>query len=284
MAKMIIGILGGVCGSWSIGVFFMMPYLAPAQISSVEEKLTGRNHSAMYFAGNALATSIVGAISGNLVYEYIKNVFFSKEHGFVWATSSNEAYELLYGAAATDEVVATSIFNFGNLLVPFIVSITCILGVILAFKLPKDFTPTILAEEYKKLDPNVDVSIIEKEETPKDRTEVIFVQVGLSVLSGFIFAFIWTGMLINALKEFKSKFKTFVPFLLSCFVPFAAIYFNLKFRQIIIDEAEKCGANVKINKIVLIITSIIFPILPLNIVSLALLQNGINKLYVAKDN
>ena len=91
-------------------------------------------------------------------------------------------------------------------------------------------------------------------------------------------------MLINALKEFKSKFKTFVPFLLSCFVPFAAIYFNLKFRQIIIDEAEKCGANVKINKIVLIITSIIFPILPLNIVSLALLQNGINKLYVAKDN
>ncbi len=284
MAKMIIGIIGGVCGSWSIGVFFMMPYLAPAQISSVEEKLTGRNHSAMYFAGNALATSIVGAISGNLVYEYIKNVFFSKEHGFVWATSSTEAYELLYGASATDEAVATSIFNFGNLLVPFIVSITCLLGVALAFKLPKDFTPSILAEEYKKLDPNVDVSVLEKEEPPKDRTEVIFVQVGLSVLSGFIFAFIWTGMLIKALKEFKSKFKTFVPFLLSCFVPFAAIYFNLKFRQIIIDEAEKCGANVKINKIVLIITSIVFPILPLNLVSLALLQNGINKLYIAKDN
>jgi hypothetical protein len=74
--KMIIGIIGGLSASWSIGAFFMMPYLAPAQISSVEEKLTGKNHSAMYFAGNAVTTSIVGAISGNLVYEYIKNIFY----------------------------------------------------------------------------------------------------------------------------------------------------------------------------------------------------------------
>ena len=224
MAKMIIGIVGGICGSWSIGVFFMMPYLAPAQISSVEEKLTGRNHSAMYFAGNALTTSIVGAISGNLVYEYIKNVFFSREHGFIWATSSKEAYELLYGATAADEVIATSVFNLGNLLVPFIVSITCILGVILAFKFPKDFTPAILAEEYKKLDPNVDVSVLEKEEVRNDRTEIVFVQIGLSVLSGFIFSFIWTGLLIHSLKEFKSKFKALVPFLLSCFVKHICFY------------------------------------------------------------
>ena len=41
-AKMLIGIVGGLCGSWSIGAFFMMPYLAPAQISGVEEKLTGK--------------------------------------------------------------------------------------------------------------------------------------------------------------------------------------------------------------------------------------------------
>ncbi|MBE6595928.1 MAG: MFS transporter, partial [Ruminococcaceae bacterium] len=63
----VIGCAGGVCGSWAIGAFFMMPYLAPAQISSVEVKLTGKNHSAMYFAANAVTTSIVGAISGSLV-------------------------------------------------------------------------------------------------------------------------------------------------------------------------------------------------------------------------
>jgi Na+/melibiose symporter-like transporter len=65
----VISIAGGIMGSWAIGAFFMMPYLAPAQVSAVEEKLTGKNHSAMYFAANALVTSIVGAVSGTLVYD-----------------------------------------------------------------------------------------------------------------------------------------------------------------------------------------------------------------------
>lgn len=290
MAKMIIGAVGGVCGSWSIGVFFMMPYLAPAQISSVEEKLTGKNHSAMYFAGNAVATSIVGAISGNLVYEYIKNVFIAKGKGLVWAEAAEGmsapavAYQALFGSAGTEAEVASSIFNFGNLLVPFIVSFTCILGVILAAKLPKDFTPGILAAEYKRLDPGVDITEFENYQEKKDRTEIIFVQVGLSILSGFIFGFVWSGLLINSLKEFKEKFRMLLPYLVSCLVPFASIYFNLKLRQIIVDEGERCGAQVKISKAALIITSIIFPILPLNVIGLALLQNGVNKLYKAKDN
>ena len=65
--QMIIGCIGGVIGSWAIGSFFMMPYLIPAQISSVEEKLTGKNHSAMYFAAQAFTTSIVSAIARSLV-------------------------------------------------------------------------------------------------------------------------------------------------------------------------------------------------------------------------
>jgi hypothetical protein len=74
-----IGCIGGVMGSWSIGAFFMMPYLVPAQVSSVEEKLTGKNHSAMYFAAQALISSIVSAISGSLIYEWIKMLFISKD-------------------------------------------------------------------------------------------------------------------------------------------------------------------------------------------------------------
>ncbi len=288
-AKLIIGAIGGVCGSWSIGVFFMMPYLAPAQISSVEEKLTGKNHSAMYFAGNAVATSIVGAISGNLVYEYIKNVFIAKGKGLVWAEAAEGmsapavAYQSLFGAAGTEAEVASAVFNFGNLMVPFIVSLTCILGVILARKLPKDFTPAILAAEYKRLDPTVDITEFENYQEKKERAEIIFVQVGLSILSGFIFGFVWSGLLINSLKEFKAKFKMLLPYLVSCLIPFASIYFNLKFRQIILDEAKNIGADVKLSKAALIISSLIFPVLPLNVIGLAILQNGVNKLYKAKE-
>lgn len=92
----VIGILGGVCASWAIGAFFMLPFHITAQISSVEEKLTKKNHSAMYFAGNAVATTIVGALSGSVVYEYIKMLFFSTEKGgIVWAEDFEAAAQLL---------------------------------------------------------------------------------------------------------------------------------------------------------------------------------------------
>ena len=287
-AKMIIGAIGGICGSWSIGVFFMMPYLAPAQISSVEEKLTGKNHSAMYFAGNAVATSIVGAISGNLVYEYIKNIFIVKDKGLVWAeasgsfSASDAAYKALVGVNGSAEEVAQSVFNFGNLLVPFIVCITCVLGFFLAFKLPKDFTPSILAREFKEKDPSLDISEFEKEEKKPERGEIIFVQVGLSILSGFIFGFIWLGFLLKSLKEFTHGFKAAIPYIISAVIPFASIYYVLKFRKIIVEESEALGIIAKPSKGLLIITSVIFPILPLNIIGLAVLQSGVNKLYKAK--
>ena len=286
--KIIIGIVGGICGSWSIGVFFMMPYLAPAQISSVEEKLTGKNHSAMYFAGNAVVTSIVGAISGNLVYEYIKNVFLAKGKGLVWAEATEGlsapevAYKALFGAEGTAEQVSSSIFNFGNLIVPFIVCITCVAGFFIAYKLPRDFTPTILAAEFAAMDPTVDTTSISDESAAKERTEIIFVQIGLSVLSGFIFGFIWSGLLMKSVKEFKANFKTAVSYLLAALIPFASIFVSLKMRDAIISEAKSRGIEVSVSKWALIVTSVIFPILPVNVVGLALLQSGVNKLYAAK--
>ena len=286
--KILIGVVGGICGSWSIGVFFMMPYLAPAQISSVEEKLTGKNHSAMYFAGNAVATSIVGAISGNLVYEYIKNIFFAKGKGMVWAeaaeglSASEVAYKTLFGVEGTATEVASSVFNFGNLLVPFIVCITCVIGFFVAFKLPKDFTAPILAKEFARLDPTVDISVIGDEDHKVEKQEIIFVQVGLSVLSGFIFGFIWYGMLLRAIKELKHSFKTVLPFLVSCFVPFASIYFALKMRKAILEEAEAVGVKASICPILLVVSSIVLPIAPVNVVALALLQKGMNQIYAAK--
>ena len=287
-AKMVIGVIGGLCGSWSIGAFFMMPYLAPAQISSVEEKLTGRNHSAMYFAGNAVTTSIVGAVSGNLVYEYIKNIFMAKGKGLVWAeategmSASEAAYLKLFGTQGTASDVASSVFNFGNLIVPFIVAITCIAGFFLAFKMPRNFTPRILAEEFRAMDPNLDISMIE-EEPKEERSEIIFVQIGLSVLSGFIFGFIWSGILMKSVKNYRKDFKILPAYLLSCLIPFVQIAYILRMRKLILETAKEKGVAVKLSAVPLVITSLIFPVLFTNVISLALMQRAMNRILENED-
>jgi hypothetical protein len=256
----------------------------------------------MYFAGNAVATAIIGAISGNLIYEYIKNIFYVKGHGLTWAEAGvfgktgihlsaseaaymkfNDNYNVLnFIAESTPTEVAANVFNFGNLIVPFIVSITCILGVFLAFRLPKDFTQPVLAEAFRELDPTVDTSAIETREEKDGKGEIIFVQVGLSVLSGFIFGFIWSGLLLRSVKELRSGFKALVPYLVSAVIPFASIYFALKTRSAILEEAEAVGANVSISRAALIVSGLLLPILPVNVIALSLLQNGVNKLYTAK--
>jgi Na+/melibiose symporter-like transporter len=280
--KIAIGILGGLGASWSIGAFFMMPYLAPAQISCVEERLTGKNHSAMYFAGNAVATSIVGAVSGSLVYEYVKNIFLSKEKGFTWATNSSEAYRKLYGLAADAAVSAeeaATVYNFANLVVPFIVCITCVIGFFLAFKLPRDFTPAVLARQFKEFDPTLDISEIEAEEVKTDKEEIIFVQVGLSILSGFIFGFIWTGLLLGSIRKLTGKLKSLPWWLLSCLIPFGQIITIIKLRRLILDKAAEEGKQVKLPLLPLILLSCVFFILPINVITLAVLQSAVNRLY-----
>lgn len=275
MLQYIIACTGSVCGSWAIGAFFMMPYLAPSQIASVEQKLTGRNHSAMYFAANAVTTSIVGAISGSLVYEYIKNLFISKEaSGVVWAQSAEgAAAEFGFG---TD---ISSVFNLGNLLVPFIVCASCLGGFFLAFKMPKDYTPDVLAREFKSMDPSLDISEFENAEVKQEKKEVIFVQIGLSILSGFIFGFIWLAFVLKSAKELAGTKKRLLLWALSCFIPFAQIFALLKLRKDILSAAEKKGVDMKISRATIVISSILLPIAPMNIVALAVLQSKINKLY-----
>lgn len=281
--KIAIGIAGGLCASWSIGVFFMMPYLAPAQISSVEEQLTGKNHSAMYFAGNAVTTSVVGAISGSLIYEYIKNIFITKDHfGFAWATDSETAYRKLFEVGDTVEVTAeqlTQVFNLGNLIVPFIVCLTCIIGFFLAYKLPRDFTPALLAKEFKENDPSLDITDLEKEGPVEEKGEILFVQIGLSVLSGFLFGFLWSAFLLRSIKELTGKGKTLPAYLLACFVPFGGIFVLLKMRGTLLEAAKAKGIDLRIPTGLLMASSVVFPLLPLNLVGLVLLQHKVNKLY-----
>ena len=273
--QMLIGCIGGVSGSWAIGSFFMMPYLVPSQISSVEEKLTGRNHSAMYFAANAVTTSIVGAISGSLVYENIKMLFISKgASGVVYATNTAEA-------ASKFGLDTSNVFNLGTLMVPFIVCIVCILGVILAFRMPKDFSPELVAKELKKMDPSLDISNIPVDVDENGKGEFLPVMVGLSILSGFIFGFIWTAYLFKSVREQTKSFKAKLAWLLGCIIPFGGIISSLKAFDAMKAEADKKGLKITGNRAVLAISCIILPILPVNMIALCILQKNANKLLEA---
>ncbi|HOP10978.1 MAG TPA: MFS transporter [Oscillospiraceae bacterium] len=126
-AQVVIGCIGGVMSSFSIGAFFAMPYIVPTQLAAVELELTGKNRSASYFAMQALFTSLAAAISTGVVYEYIKGL----------------TADQLFGITAP----AGEPFKLGLMFVPIIVCVTCLLGWALAFKMHKTYTKEIVAKE-----------------------------------------------------------------------------------------------------------------------------------------
>lgn len=267
----IIACVGGLCGSWGIGAFFMMSYLVPAQVSSVEEKVTGKNHSAMYFAAQAVCTSIIGAIASGLVYENIKMLFITKgQAGVVYAPNFEEAANL-FGTTIDN------VFNLGTLIIPFIVCAVCVAGFFLAFRMPKDYTPEYAARELKRQDPSLDISHIEEEKEEKnERGEIVFVQVALSILSGFIFGFIWQGLLLKTLKQFKLIKNNWLEYLLCALIPFYSVYFVYKTNKKLQEIANQKGIKLKATSSLFCLFGLILPILPVNVVALSTIQNNIN--------
>jgi hypothetical protein len=153
-----------------------------------------------------------------------------------------------------------------------------------AFKMPKDYTPKVLAEEFKKFDPSLDISGIEDEMAEKtEKGEIIFVQIALSILSGFIFGFIWLAFLFRTIKkDISGKGNTLVRWLLSALVPFAGIFIMLKLRKELLSVAADKGVKVTLPAWLLVCVSVIFPILPINLVALSLIQHAVNKIYAAE--
>ena len=287
LPKIIIGAVGGVCGSWAIGAFFMMPLLVPAQISSVEERLTGKNHSAMYFAVQALISSIVSSISGALVYENIKMLYVSKKFDkIVSAVIPEGSNEIDFGATADRLGVASDeIFNFGLVLIPFIVSAVCIIGIIISSRWPKNFSHKEVAKALKKQDPSIDISAVLAEPDEfevEEKGETIFVQVGLSILSGFIFGFIWVAFLLKSVKELIGRGKSALMWALACFVPFAGAFVAVKMHKELSEKAEKLGVKLVGNNVLFAVLSVIFPLLPLNVITLAFIQKNVNAIYNAE--
>jgi len=129
MPRLIIGCIGGVLGSFAIGAFFAMPYIIPSQIAAMEIELTGKDHTAMYFATQALTTSIVGAVATGLVYEYVK--------GF-------QVPKVIEGVE-----IAGEFWRSGVSIVPLIVSVMCIAGALICFKMPKHYTAEVVKESIE---------------------------------------------------------------------------------------------------------------------------------------
>ena len=65
LSPILIGIIAGGIASFSIGVFFTIPYAFPAQIAATEAQETGRDRAGMYFAVQGVINQFMGSLAGS---------------------------------------------------------------------------------------------------------------------------------------------------------------------------------------------------------------------------
>ncbi len=63
----VVGIIAGLIGSFSIGAFFTIPYAFPAHIAAVEAEQTHKNRAGMFFAVQGLINQFVGSLAGSVL-------------------------------------------------------------------------------------------------------------------------------------------------------------------------------------------------------------------------
>lgn len=285
LLKIIIGCIGGVIGSWAIGSFFMMPYMIPAQISSVEEKLTGKNHSAMYFAGQALTTSIIGAIASSIVWGNIKGIFIDHNFNITFADNFSQAalnlgfiqnieQAMVDGKLA--DVVISNVFNLGTLLVPIFVSLFCVIGFIVSFKMPKHFSPKEVSHELgldKEYEENK--HLFPEENTKPYSDESIGVNIALFILSGGIFGFVWQYTIMNSIYSLsKYRFKVLHFILGALFFPYVGVTL-FRLNKKLVKAAKEKGVKC----VDLSVLHLILGLFGLNVISLIIMQRHLNKLH-----
>jgi len=67
ISPIIVGIIAGGIASFSIGVFFTIPYAFPAQIAATDAKETGRDRAGMYFAVQGVINQFMGSLAGSVL-------------------------------------------------------------------------------------------------------------------------------------------------------------------------------------------------------------------------
>lgn len=157
--RIIIGCIGSTIGSFAIGAFFATPYMIPSQIAAMEYKITGKDHTAMYFAVQNLAASAVAAVSTGLVYEYVKNITVPK---------------VIDGVAVPGEE-----WKVGVSLIPVVVTVMCIVGIFACSKMPRFYDEDAvrasltqaLGEEHMTVESAIPVAPIDASPANADATE-----------------------------------------------------------------------------------------------------------------
>ena len=277
--KVIIGAIGGVVGSWALGAFFMMPLLIPSSISATEEKLTGVNQSAMYFAGQALFTCVIGAIATG-VYDAIKNLFIPRNFSKVVLVDTALMEEVgvftsREAAAAYMGLPVEEVFCLGTMLVPIIVSICCVLGFFLAKKMCKNYEPQEIAadlgmsdiyEQKKDLFPVVDVK--------ESKRENVGVNIGIWVLSGSIFGIVWRYLIMKRVNEFsESKIPTWLWIVSIPVFPLSGVLMYMSAKKIK-ARCDELGIECKDMSTL----SLVFGLLGLGLVAYIVQQIKLNKI------
>ena len=62
-----VGVIAGGIASFSIGVFFTIPYAFPAQIAATEAVQTGKDRAGMYFAVQGVINQFMGGLAGSVL-------------------------------------------------------------------------------------------------------------------------------------------------------------------------------------------------------------------------
>ncbi len=74
----LLGAIAGFFGSYSIGVFFTVPYAIPAQIAAEEAAVTGKNRAAMYLAVQGVVNQIAGSLAGVLLIGNVAQIMLGR--------------------------------------------------------------------------------------------------------------------------------------------------------------------------------------------------------------
>ncbi len=67
ISPFLVGVIAGGIGSFSIGVFFTIPYAFPAQIAATEARQTGKDRAGMYFAVQGVINQFMGSLAGSVL-------------------------------------------------------------------------------------------------------------------------------------------------------------------------------------------------------------------------
>ena len=104
----------------------------------------------------------------------------------------------------------------------------------------------------------------------------------LSILSGFLFGFLWQGFLLGTVKRLSGLRRLPLWYLLGALVPFGSAVTLFHMRRCLLDAAKEKGISLEISSAALLLSTLLLPIAPMNVVALGLLQAKANLLLQAE--